>query len=261
MNILFFGDIMGKPGRRALAQALPALRREYSADVVIANTENLAHGKGVTMSTIKELVDMGVDIGTGGNHSFAKPESLDVYAQEPNILVRPENLPGQLPGQGRKVFTVSQKKLLVINLLGQRGMMPDVLNPFPIADDLLRDIPDDLDGIVVDFHAEATSEKVNMGWHLDGRASLVVGTHTHVPTADERILPGGTAYITDLGMVGLRDSSLGINKDITLQRFLTGAKGTFDIADHGLVAINGIAVSITDRRATTITRIYREITI
>ena len=261
VNILFFGDIVGRPGRQALAQELPKLRQLYKADVVLAQMENLAHGKGVTKSTLLEVIDAGVDIGTGGNHTFSKPEVHEILAAEPNIMVRPANMDPLLPGQGKKTFQVGQNSVVVINLLGEFGMpFAPVESPFTAALRLVETVKP-TDTVIVDFHAEATSEKAAMGWLLDGRVSLIVGTHTHVPTADERILPKGTGFITDLGMVGLRDSSLGVDKDMALQRFLTGKKVNFDIPEHGPVVISGLAVTITKGRTTELKRFTHTTTV
>lgn len=262
MKILFFGDIVGKPGRKAVAAVLPQLRSELQPDVVMANVENIAHGKGITRSTLQELIVAGIDIATGGNHSFSKPDVLEIFATEPNILTRPINFPNVTAGRGEKMFEVSGKKVYVINLLGEWGMHIDRLeNPFSVIERLLKKGLPDADAIIVDFHAETTSEKVMMGWYLNGKVSAVLGTHTHVPTADTRVLPGQTAYVTDIGMVGLRDSSLGVDKDLSLQRFLTGAKVAFEIPEHGIVAVNAVLITIESGRATAIERIYREITV
>ncbi|MBI5467371.1 MAG: YmdB family metallophosphoesterase [Candidatus Kerfeldbacteria bacterium] len=258
MHILFLGDIVGKPGRRAVAALLPNLRQELAVDLVIANTENTAHGKGLTASTWTELRQAGVDIGTGGNHTFSKPEATTIYGQATEPLVRPLNLPGA-PGQGEKTFQVGQKSVTVVNLLGQFGMnLPDVENPFVTIQRWWREHrPADV--IVVDMHAEATSEKINLGWYLDGKVTAVIGTHTHVATVDARLLPNGTGYITDVGMVGLRDSSLGVDKDLALQRFLTGQKASNDIPETGLVGFNAVLFESTaPGRCTTFERIYRE---
>lgn len=259
MKILFIGDIVGKPARKAVTQLLPSLRRELGVDVVIANVENLAHGKGITSSTWEEMRLAGVDIGTGGNHTFSKPEARLLFADETQPLVRPMNFPVGTPGQGQKTFTVGQKKLLVVNCMGEFGMhMDDVENPFAA---LQHWWPERLgaDTIIVDFHAEATSEKVNTGWYLDGKVAAVLGTHTHIPTADCRILPKGTGYITDVGMVGLKDSSLGVDKDITLQRFLTARPAANEIPDSGLIQFNAVLIEADGNRCTKIERLVREI--
>lgn len=262
MKVLFFGDIVGKPGRKAFAAIAPKLRAELHADVVMANVENIAHGKGMTKSTLRELIDAGLDIGTGGNHTFSKPEALELFAAEPNILTRPVNFPDIAAGSGQKMFEVSQKKVYVLNLLGDYGMhFEQLVNPFTVMEQIMKKGLPEADAVIVDFHGETTSEKVAMGWYLDGKVGAVLGTDTHVPTADARILPKSTAYITDIGMVGLRDSSLGVDKDLALQRFLTGQKVAFEIPDHGLVAVNAVLLTFAGGRATAIEQIYREVTI
>lgn len=262
MRLLFLGDIIGKPGRRAVTKLLPELQREFRPEFVVANVENLAHGKGVTTSTLQEVLAAGVGAATGGNHTFDKPEAAELYAAEPNVLVRPMNLPAGTPGQGVKTFQVGQKSVMVVNLMGEFGMnLDDVENPFAAIQRWWQTGPT-ADVILVDFHAEATSEKVNLGWYLDGKVAAMVGTHTHVPTADARVLPRGTGYITDVGMIGLRDSSLGVDKDLSLQRFLTGVKASNDIPDQGVVAFNAMVITTDSAgRCTTIEHLYREITI
>ncbi len=262
MKILFFGDIVGKPGRRAFVAVAQKLRAEYQADVVMANVENIAHGKGVTRGTLQELIEAGLDIGTGGNHTFSKPEVNDILKTEPNILVRPMNFPGVTVGQGEKMFEVSQKKVYVVNLLGEWRMFLEQLeSPFTVMERLLQRGLPDADAVIVDFHAETTSEKVMMGWYLDGKVGAVVGTHTHVPTADARLLLNGTAYVTDLGMVGLRDSSIGVDRAQSLARFMTGEGAPFAIAEHGIVAVNAVLMTFAAGRATAIERIAREVTV
>lgn len=264
MKILFIGDIVGKPGRKAVAALLPKLRQELNIDFVIANLENLAHGKGLTKSTLQEIIAAGVQAGTGGNHTFAKPEVKDIMAAEPNILVRPFNFPIGTPGQGQKVFQVGQKKLLVVNFMGEYAMtaqgVDSIDHPFAALEHWWHDHPA-ADSIIVDFHAEATSEKINAGWYLDGKVAAVIGTHTHVPTADARILPKGTGYITDVGMVGLRDSSLGVDKDLTLQRFLTDRPAPHEIPDHGIVTLNTVVLEIEGNTCRHIERVAKEITV
>ena len=260
MKILFIGDIVGKPGRRAVSALLPQLRRELGIDFVIANVENAAHGKGITSSTWKELQGAGVDVGTGGNHTFSKPEALELYADPTQPLVRPLNMTGR-PGDGQKTFHVGQKTVMVVNFIGEYGIgMDNVHNPFAALEQWNKH-HEPADTIIVDFHAEATSEKINAGWYFDGKVAAVLGTHTHVTTADDRVLPHGTGYITDVGMVGLKDSSLGVDKDMTLQRFLTGRRAPNDIPEHGLVQLNAVLLTIDGNHCNKIERISREVTI
>jgi metallophosphoesterase (TIGR00282 family) len=259
MKILFIGDIVGKPGRRAVAGILPKLKKELKIDAVIANVENLAHGKGLNESSLQEMIDAGVDIATGGDHIFDKPAAEELFKSEPNILVRPLNFPEIKVGQGSKTFHLGQKTVTVVNLLGQFGMAnPPSESPFEAMQRWMKKMPVS-DITILDLHAEATSEKVNMGWWLDGKVTAILGTHTHVRTADERVLPNGTGYISDVGMTGLRDSSLGIDKDITVQRFLTGAHIVHEIPDHGVAMLNAVLLEEKDGRCVSIERVYREI--
>lgn len=261
MRILFIGDIVGKPARKAVTKILPGLRQELGIEFVIANVENAAHGKGITEGTLQELLDAGVDAGTGGNHTFSKPQANELYDADKNILIRPMNLPSGTPGVGQKTFTVGQKTLLVVNFIGEFGMhLEDVGNPFAAVQTWWKNVPP-ADSILVDIHAEATSEKVSFGWYLDGKVSAVLGTHTHIPTADARVLPKGTGYITDVGMVGLRDSSLGIDKDLALQRFLTGEKISPEIPENGIVIFNAVLLELDGRNCTRIEPIVRTITV
>lgn len=259
MRLLFIGDIVGKPGRRAVQLLLPELRRDLEIDVVIANVENLAHGKGLTRSTLDEVSSAGVDIGTGGNHTFSKPEATSLYEDPKLNLVRPYNLPNTTVGMGIKTFTVSQKTVTVLNFLGQFGMpFEPTGNPFEIMAALIdRGLPS-ADAIIVDYHGTATSEKVVMGHFLNGHVTAVVGTHTHIPTADTRILSHGTGYQTDIGMVGLRESSLGVDWHQPLERFLHTTPGAWEIPDHGTVDFNAVLFDIKDGRTTSIERIARQ---
>lgn len=260
MKILFISDIVGKPGRRAVTRILPDLRKELGVDVVIANCENIAHGKSLTRSTLEEVLAAGVDIGTGGNHTFVKPEAAEMYRDPTMPLVRPLNIPIEYPGVGIKTFTVSQKRVTVINLLGEFAMtFSPVDNPFQAMEKLLADGLPVADATIVDIHADATSEKVVMGLYLDGKVTAVLGTHTHVPTADTKILPNGTGYQTDAGMVGLRDSSVGVNWQPVLDRFLHGTKGAWEINEHGIVDFNAVLLDISEGRTKHIERIFRQV--
>lgn len=264
LTILFFGDIVGKPGRRAMAAVLPELKRELQPDMTIANAENIAHGIGITRKTLDECRAAGVDFFTSGNHVWKKPEVLELFHDASIPLIRPANDPTATTGAGFRAIPVGEHTLVVINLNGQVFLEQEYANPFHEIDRILSSLSQPpTAGILVDFHAEATSEKVAFGWHVDGRVSAVLGTHTHVPTADETILPKGTAYITDVGMVGLKESVIGVDKDIILGKFLGERTGSHDIPDHGLCVVNAVRLTIdpATRQATSIDRIHREITI
>ncbi|OIO46133.1 MAG: hypothetical protein AUJ28_03005 [Parcubacteria group bacterium CG1_02_37_51] len=253
-KIIFFGDIMGKIGRSAVAQILPEWQKKYQPDLLAANVENLAHGKGVTKKTLQELKDIGIEMMTSGNHVWRK-EDANVLAKLPEFnLITPHNDPRTPAGQGYKTIIINDLKIFFINLLGQEGMvlfdMPDapennVTSPFKDIDQIL-DLEEakNADIIVVDNHTELTSEARAMGWHLDGRVNAVLGTHTHVPTADAQILPKGTGYITDIGMVGAYHSVLGIDKDTIVDRFLNQSKITFAAPETGQAEINAIFLEI-----------------
>jgi metallophosphoesterase (TIGR00282 family) len=231
--VLFIGDVIGRPGRRALKQHMSALVRKYNPSLVIANAENAAGGIGLTEKIAEELFES-VDVLTSGNHIWDKKEALELLGKEPRLL-RPANYPLQNPGHGAYVFTDDQgRKIGVLNLQGRVFMEP-LDCPFLVADRELEALRKITPVIFVDFHAEATSEKQAMGWYLDGRVSAVVGTHTHVPTADERILPGGTGYITDIGMVGGYNSVIGIKRDQAVMRFLSSRPQRFEPSKEGMI--------------------------
>lgn len=231
--VLFIGDVIGRPGRRALKQHLSALVRKYNPSLIIANAENAAGGIGLTETVARELFES-VDVLTSGNHIWDKKEALDLLDKEPRLL-RPANYPPKNPGKGAYVFTDDQgRKLGVLNLQGRVFMEP-IDCPFQAADHELERLREITPMILVDFHAEATSEKQAMGWYLDGKVSAIVGTHTHIPTADERILPGGTAYITDIGMVGGYNSVIGIKKDQAVLRFLSSRPQRFEPSKEGMI--------------------------
>ena len=253
MNILMTGDVIGRPGRAAFARYTPKLRKERQVDLVIVNGENAAGGKGLTEKAFDELMAGGADIVTSGNHIWDKKEVAAIIDREP-YLVRPANYPEGTPGRGWCVYPWRAKTIGVLNLAG-RAFMPPVDCPFQRAASALREMKD-CDILLVDFHAETTSEKLALGWYLNGKASAVVGTHTHVQTADERILPGGTAYISDLGMVGPMDSVLGVRTDLILQKFTTGLPVRFDVADGPCVYSAAlVAIDETTGRAIRIERI------
>ncbi|MBU0671160.1 MAG: TIGR00282 family metallophosphoesterase [Patescibacteria group bacterium] len=243
MKILFFGDVVGKIGRKALAKVLPDIIKEHEPDFVLGNGENLAHGIGFTEDTVLELLDLGFNFLTSGNHVFDKEPGIE-YLKKPDAkILRPANFPSHDPGKGHVLLEVGTKRLLIINLLGQVFIEKDANCPFRELDTILEGYhEDDYDGMLIDFHAEATSEKEAMGFYADGRASAVLGTHTHVGTCDEWILPMGTAYCSDVGMVGARESILGGEKEPILKRFLTKIPLHFEPPESGRVTINAVLI-------------------
>lgn len=255
MRILMLGDVIGRPGRRAVHALLPGLRQEYGIELVIANGENAAGGLGLTRETAEELIKSGVDVITSGNHIWAQREIMNDLDSDLAIL-RPLNYPPGVPGHGYLI----KGETLVVNLLG-RTFIGNFDCPFRAMDQLLEELADNKPPvIIVDFHAEATSEKVAMGWHLDGRVSAVLGTHTHVGTVDARLLPKGTASITDVGMIGPIDSVIGDDTDVVLRRFLTQIPHRISVG-KGSVLLNSVLVEIEEAtgRAKNISRIDREI--
>jgi len=250
--ILAIGDIVGRPGRRAVSQLLPGFRQQYGLDLVIANGENAAGGLGLTPTTAKELFNAGVDVLTSGNHIWAQKEIIPSLDGEMPIL-RPLNYPPGVPGKGH----IAIGRVAVVNLIG-RTFMGDFDCPFRAMDQLLTELEQPI--IIVDFHAEATSEKVAMGRYLDGRVSAVLGTHTHVGTIDAQVLPHGTAYVTDIGMTGPMDSVIGVDAEAAIQRFLTRMPHRLSVG-KGKTALNAIMVGVADDtgRAMSIDRIYREV--
>lgn len=254
MKILFFGDIVGRVGREGVKKVIPEARALWNPDIIIANAENLAHGTGITPKVIQEMRMAGIDLFTSGNHVWDKPLGEEVLQDKNPVVLRPHNFGKRKSGIGYKVVPIADKKLLVINLQGTVWMKDEVDNPFTALDAVLaKHPPKDFDAIFIDLHAEATSEKVAMGWYADGRASFVVGTHTHVPTADGRILPGGTAYLTDVGMSGARDSVIGVEREPILKRFSGQSGGRFEYAEEGTADVNAVCVEIgADRKATKI---------
>ena len=255
-TILFVADVVGHPGREAVKAILPGLKKDVGPDLTVVNGENAAGGFGLTAKIASELKSHGADVITSGNHVFAQKEFVGELPGLERVL-RPANYPPPAPGQGSCVVEVAGHRVLVMNLIG-RIFLDALDDPFRAADAILAAHPD-VRIVFCDMHAEATSEKTAMGWYLDGRASAVVGTHTHIPTADARILSKGTAYVTDVGMVGPRDGCIGMDKDIVLQRFLTGVPHRFAVAS-GPVTFNSVLVNIdaSTGRATSIQRIDRE---
>jgi len=254
MLILAIGDIIGRPGRRAMHQLLPGLRQQYKIDLVIANAENAAGGIGLTPATAKELLDTGIDVLTSGNHIWAEKEIIPYLDGEMPIL-RPLNYPPGVPGRGYMV----SNQAMVVNLIG-RTFMSNFECPFRAMDKLLVELEHKPPVIIVDFHAEATSEKMAMGRYLDGRVSAVLGTHTHVGTIDTRLLPQGTAYVTDIGMVGPLDSVIGDDIEAVIRRFLTMMPHRLSVG-KGKTILNAVLVMVDDNsgRAVSIDRVDREV--
>jgi metallophosphoesterase (TIGR00282 family) len=242
MRALFIGDVVGSPGRRGLAAAMPELRERHQPDVVIVNGENTAGGVGITEKTAKALFDIGTDVITTGNHVYRHREVYD-YLDRTDRVIRPANYPQGNPGRGHTVIEAGGRRVGVINLSGAVGLNVARL-PFHTVDVILDQI--EADCVLVDFHAEVTSEKVAMGWHLDGRVAAVFGTHTHVPTADGRVLPKGTAFITDVGMTGSRTSVLGVKPEQALASLTTQMPPRFDTAEED-VWVMGAVVEINER--------------
>ena len=243
MRILFIGDIVGRPGRAGLAAAMPELRERHAPDLVIANGENTAGGLGITEKTARELFDLGVGVITTGNHVYRHREAYD-FLDRSERVIRPANYMAGNPGRGYTVVPVGDRRLAVVNLSGSVQLRA-ARSPFAEADAVLSKVRGDADAVVVDFHAEVTSEKVAMGWHLDGRVAACLGTHTHVPTADARVLPGGTAFISDVGMTGSRAGVIGVRREQAVEAFRTQMPIKFDTADED-VWINGVVVSVGD---------------
>jgi 2',3'-cyclic-nucleotide 2'-phosphodiesterase len=258
MNILFIGDIFASGGRGIVADYLQTLIGEYKVDLAIANAENSAGGFGITPLISEELLSLGIDVMTGGNHSFDKREIHDYIDHQPRLL-RPANYPPGTAGNG--FFTAKARNgepYAVLNLQG-RAHMANIDCPFRKADEILASLDPAIKIRFVDFHAELTSEKVAMGWHLDGRVTAMIGTHTHIPTADGRILPGGTAYQTDAGMTGPYDSVIGVEKETIVRRFLSGLNTRMEAARHG-VELHGVLIRADDQtgKANEIERVWRK---
>ena len=245
MRVMLVGDVIGRPGRRAFRKYVQQLRKEKGIDVVIANGENSAAGKGLTRTSLDELYSGGADIVTTGNHVWDKKDVLEFIDSEP-FLIRPANYPEGAPGKGYCLYPFKAKTIGVMNLSG-RSFMPALDCPFQKVDELLKEMQDQCDIIFLDFHAETTSEKMAMGWYLDGRVNGVVGTHTHIQTSDARVLPQGTAYITDLGMVGPWNSVLGVQTDKIIYKFITGLPVRFEVEEQGPQGFSAIIVEIDDK--------------
>ena len=239
MKLLFVGDVVGGIGRRTLATLLPRIRDAHQPDFVVVNGENSAGGVGITQKTARELLEMGADAITLGNHTYRHREVYELLDREERV-VRPANYPKGSPGRGHTVVERDGMRLGVVNLSGTVAIQA-ARSPFAEADAALAELRGRADAVIVDMHAEATSEKVAMGWYLDGRVTACVGTHTHVPTADARVLPGGTAYITDAGMTGPRGGVIGVKRELAVERFLTMTNIRFETSDED-PWLNGLLV-------------------
>lgn len=259
MKILFIGDIVGSPGRKAAKELIPKIKKKEKIDFVIANGENAAGGSGITPRIAEELLGAGIDVITSGDHIWKRKEVTELLDEHPNIL-RPANYPAGAPGMGGYAAKAKNGKYVgVINLVG-RVFMESVECPFKQAKEEIEELKKKTNIIIIDMHAEATSEKVALGWYLDGEVSAIVGTHTHVPTADEAILPQGTAYITDVGMTGPHDSVIGRKKEQILARFLTQLPTRFEMAEND-VRLNGAIVDVDDStgKASSIKRVREDL--
>jgi len=258
LRILLIGDIVGKPGRRAVTTLLSKIKREYKIDLTIANGENVAGGVGITRQTAEQLFNEGIDVLTMGNHVWDKKEIYE-FIDDTTRIVRPANYPPGTPGTGSTIIELSPHvQVGILNLAG-RVFMPTLDCPFRTAEAIVAKLRQTTPIIIVDFHAEATSEKVALGWFLDGKVTAVVGTHTHIQTADARILPAGTAYLSDLGMTGPINSVIGVKKELVIQKMLTQLPTRFDVAD-GPAQFCGLVVEVDVKtgKATWLQRIWEE---
>ena len=244
MRLLFVADVVGKPGRVGLARAMPMLRERWAPELAIVNGENSAGGLGITERTAADLFDMGFDVITLGNHAYRRREVFD-YLNAADRVIRPANFMAGSPGTGHTIVEAGGMRVCVVNLIGMVQLQA-ARSPFAESDAILQRLAGQADAFVFDFHAEVTSEKVAMGWHLDGRAAAVLGTHTHVPTADARVLPGGTAFISDVGMTGSRASVLGVRWEQALEGFRTQMPQRFETAEEDLW-VNSVVVDINER--------------
>lgn len=255
MIILFIGDIVGSPGREMLKEYLPKLKEKYRPTITIINGENSASGRGITEKIYRGFLEQGVQAITMGNHTWDNKDIFD-FINDAKYIIRPANFPEGTPGKGLVFLKVNALEVAVINIQG-RTYLPAIDDPFKKVDELIQEAKKRTPIIFVDFHAEVTSEKLAMGWYLNGRVSAVVGTHTHVQTADNRIFPGGTAYITDVGMTGIYDGILGVDRDIIIKRFLTALPARFEFPNDGRTQLGGVLIDIDEKtgRAKKIERI------
>lgn len=252
LKILFIGDICGKIGRKAVAKILPKLKKELKPDLVIANAENLAHGKGVTESTLKEMMEAGIDWFTNGDHAFKAKKQIENIYNGGFPILRPANYSAGAPGQGQALITVGKKQILLINLIGRAFMRMDYDCAFRKLDEILANpalAGQKISAIIVDMHAETTSEKVALGHFADGRVSAILGTHTHVMTADHKITKNGTAYITDAGMTGFADGVIGLDKENIIKTFLTQIKYQHELPEKGQAIFNAVLLDVDPKTA------------
>jgi len=248
MKIIFFGDIVGRPGREALKKIIPKFKKKYQPDLIMANVENIAHGRGITRNSLDEVLENGVDLATSGDHIFSQKQTEEILEDKNIPFLRPANYPSGVAGKGYKIIEIGARTVLVINLMGRVFFRENLDCPFRKVDEILEEVSDGIDAIIVDFHCEATSEKKALGYYLDGRVAAVLGTHTHVPTADEQILPKGTAYISDIGMTGPKNSVLGVKPETVLNHFLTQKPFKYDLAfskdGNDEVEVNAVLIEI-----------------
>jgi len=246
MKILFIGDIYGEPGRRILLDNIEKLKTEYKPNIILANAENSAHGRGITKKIYKDFMNAGINLLTMGNHTFGNMQIYELFEDENINIIRPINY-SNVSGKGYKVIKYNDQRVLVINALGRTFFNFSLENPFTQIKEVIENVPHDYS--IVDFHAEATSEKVALGHYLDGLASAVLGTHTHIQTADERVLPKGTLYITDVGMTGPLNGIIGVDKDLIISRFLNGVSGPNVVAD-GPTWLNAVFLDFSKKEPT-----------
>lgn len=250
LKIIFIGDIVGYIGREAVTKIIPKLKRKYKPDLIIANAENLAHGKGVTKNSLQDMLDAGVNVFTSGNHVFSKKNYQEILNDKKFSIIRPANYPKNVPGVGEKVINISQKNILLINLMGRVFMRANLDCPFVTFDNILKKYRN-IDGVIVDFHAEATSEKKAFYYYADKRAQIILGTHTHIQTNDAQISPNGTAYITDVGAVNAKESVLGVEKNVVIKNFLTQIAQTHEFPRTGICEFNAVLLTLnTDKKIT-----------
>lgn len=260
MKILFIGDIVARIGRTAVKKILPDLKKELGVDLVIANCENAATGQGMTEKVYKELVDSGIDFMTSGNHIWRKRDFISLL-DSPNFKVlRPANYPESVPGKGYDVIEVGVQKVAIFNFIGLLNVGSEVDSPFRKAQEIFEKFDEDIKIRIVDFHANISSEKVAFGLSLDGKVSAVLGTHTHVPTADQRVTDNGTALISDVGMVGAKDSVLGVDKDIIIRKFMTALPEKHEVPKTGVCNFNSVLLDIDNNgKAKSIIRVDKEV--